>query len=353
MAHIGFLKFRPLTELNLIDNFLFHKMIDDKETGEEFCRILLRTILNKEIRHIKITPQKELYGLDTDMHGIRMDAYLEDISDCDALDADILPDIYDIEPNLTYEKDSIPRRMRFYQGMIDAANLKRGQAYTRLPNVVIIFILPYDPFGCNRMIYTIQNMIKEEPSFDYNDGALKMILYTKGKAGNASKELQDMLKYFENSVSANVTNPDIEFIHHVVGRLKEQGEINLDYMKSWEWDEYNQKIGRDHGLIVGREEGYATGLQEGLAAGREEGLAAGLEEGLAAGREEGLAAGREEGLAIGREEGLAAGREEGIYALIRSCRKYNTTDDEIINELMSNFSITREEAQGYLNQYSN
>ncbi len=308
--------FRPLSELNLIDNFLFHKMIDDKETGEEFCRILLRTILNKEIRHIKITPQKELYGLDTDMHGIRMDAYLEDISESGVVDADILPDIYDIEPNLTYEKDSIPRRMRFYQGMIDAANLKRGQSYTSLPNVVIIFILPYDPFGSNRMIYTIQNMIKEEPSLDYNDGALKIILYTKGKAGNASKELQDMLKYFESSVSANVTNPDIEFIHHRVEQLKEQGEINLDYMKSWEWDEYNQKIGRDQGLAVGREEG--------------------------------LAVGREEGLAVGREEGLI----QGVYANIRSCRKYGAADEEIKNELMSNFSISKEEAGSYLKQYS-
>lgn len=76
-------------------------MIDDKETGEKFCRILLWTILNKEIRHIRIIPQKELYGLDTDMNSIRMNAYLEDISDCDALDADILPDIYDIDPNLS------------------------------------------------------------------------------------------------------------------------------------------------------------------------------------------------------------------------------------------------------------
>jgi len=336
MEHTKFPKFRPLSELNLIDNFLFHKMIDDKETGEEFCRILLRTILGKEIRHIRITPQKELYGLDTDMHGIRMDAYLEDISDCDALDADILPDIYDIEPNLTYEKDSIPRRMRFYQGMIDAANLKRGQAYTSLPNVVIIFILPYDPFGRDRMIYTIQNMIKEEPFYNYNDGALKMILYTKGKAGNASKELQDMLKYFESSVSANVTNPDIAFIHHVVGRLKEHEETNLDYMKSWEWDEYNQKIGREHGLIAGREEGYAVGHEEGLAVGREEGLAVG----------------REEGYAVGHEEGLAVGREEGIFALVRNCRKYNASEDEIKNELMSNFSISVDEAQGYLNRYS-
>ena len=70
--------FRPLSDLNLIDNFLFHEMIADKESGEEFCRILLRTFLNKEIRHVKITPQKGLYGLDTDMHGIRMDAYLEE-----------------------------------------------------------------------------------------------------------------------------------------------------------------------------------------------------------------------------------------------------------------------------------
>ncbi len=368
MVHTAKPVFRPLSDLNLIDNFLFHKMIDDKETGEEFCRILLRTILNREIRHIKITPQKELYGLDTDMHGIRMDAYLEDISESDAIDADILPDIYDIEPNLTYEKDSIPRRMRFYQGMIDAANLKRGQAYTSLPNVVIIFILPYDPFGGDCMIYTIQNMIKEDASIDYNDGALKMILYTKGKAGNASKELQDMLKYFESSISANVTNPDIEFIHHTVERLKERGEINLDYMKSWEWDEYNQRIGREQGiksgrkegLIIGREEGLATGRQEGLAAGRQEGLAAGRQEGLAAGRQEGLAAGRQEGLAAGRQEGLAAGRQEGlaagrqegIHANIRSCRKYKATDEEILNELISNFSISAEEAEKYLNQYS-
>jgi predicted transposase/invertase (TIGR01784 family) len=279
--------FRPLSELNLMDNFLFHEMIVDKEYGEEFCRILLKTFLNKEVRHVKIIPQKDIYGLDTDMHGIRMDAYLEAIGDGDAVDADILPDIYDIEPNLTYEKDSIPKRMRFYQGMIDAANLQRGKAYTSLPNVVIIFILPYDPFGGDRMVYTIQNMIKEDPSIDYNDGALKMILYTKGKAGNASKEMQDMLKYFESSTATNVVNSDIEFVHHMVDRIKERRETNIDYMKSWEWDEYNKKLGRDEGMI----------------------------------------AGREEGLAVGREEGLAAGREEGIMAFIKACYKLQCSDE--------------------------
>lgn len=302
--------FRPLSELNLMDNFLFHEMIADKESGEEFCRILLKTFLNKEVRHVKIIPQKDIYGLDTDMHGIRMDAYLETIGDGDTVDADILPDIYDIEPNLTYEKDSIPKRMRFYQGMIDSANLQRGKAYTSLPNVVIIFILPYDPFGGDRMVYTIQNMIKEDPSIDYNDGALKMILYTKGKAGNASKELQDMLKYFESSTATNVVNSDIEFVHHMVDRIKERRETNIDYMKSWEWDEYNKKLGRDEGMI----------------------------------------AGREEGLAAGREEGLAAGREEGIKAFIKACYKLQCSDEYIISELISNFSLSQEIAQSYLDK---
>lgn len=292
--------FRPLSELNLMDNFLFHEMIADKEFGEEFCRILLKTFLNKEIRHVKIIPQKDIYGLDTDMHGIRMDAYLEATEDSDTVDADILPDIYDIEPNLTYERDSIPRRMRFYQGMIDAANLKRGQSYISLPNVVIIFILPYDPFGRNRMVYTIQNMIKEDPSIDYHDGALKMILYTKGKAGNASKKLQDMLKYFESSTTDNVTNPDIETVHHMVDRIKERRETKIDYMKSWEWDEYNKKLGRDEGIIAGR------------------------------------------------EEGLAIGREEGIFSFIKACHKLHFSDEFIINELMSNFSLSHEMAQSYL-----
>lgn len=293
--------FRPLSELNLIDNFLFHKMIDDPETGEEFCRILLRTILNREIRHIKITPQKDIYGIDTDMHGIRMDAYLEDIGGSDALDADILPDIYDIEPNLTYEKESIPKRMRFYQGMIDSTNLRKGHTYKNLPNAVIIFILPYDPFGDNRMVYTIQNTIKENSDIDYNDGALKIILYTKGKAGNASKELQDMLKYFESSTTANVTNPDIEFVHHMVDRLKERKEMKLEYMKNCEWDEFNKNIGREEGIVLGREEA----------------------------------------------------RQEGIHNLISTCLKNKISCDNILTELISTYSITQEEAQLYINKYSN
>ena len=70
---------RKLEELNLLDNFLFQEMLSDEEIGEEFARILLSTILERPIRKVRIIPQKAISGIDTDRHGIRLDAYIEEI----------------------------------------------------------------------------------------------------------------------------------------------------------------------------------------------------------------------------------------------------------------------------------
>lgn len=204
----GVRRFRKLEELNLIDNFLFQEMLSQKEEGEEFARILLSTILERNIRKVRIIPQKNILGTDTDQHGIRLDAYIEDVSDeldADAADAEVIPDIYDIEPNNTYEKESLPKRMRYYHGLIDTQFLSSGIAYGKLPNVAIIVILPYDPFGKNRMMYTIKNSCAEDLSVPYDDGARKIFFYTKGKEGKPSQKLSDMLKYIEKTTNNNAT----------------------------------------------------------------------------------------------------------------------------------------------------
>lgn len=79
--HTSHGEFRKLEDLNLIDNFLFQEMLSQKETGEEFARILLGTILGKNIRDVKIVPQKNILGTGTDRHGVRLDAYIEATSD--------------------------------------------------------------------------------------------------------------------------------------------------------------------------------------------------------------------------------------------------------------------------------
>ena len=60
-----------------------------------------------------------------------------------------------LNQNKYYEKD-LPRRGRFYQSIIDSKFLPSKSPYQHLPDMITIWILPYDPFGDNRMIYTVK-----------------------------------------------------------------------------------------------------------------------------------------------------------------------------------------------------
>ncbi len=69
---------RKLQELNLLDDFLFGKLVTYPGMGEQFCRQLISVILGVELKRVKIVPQKVYYGADVDMHGARLDVYIEE-----------------------------------------------------------------------------------------------------------------------------------------------------------------------------------------------------------------------------------------------------------------------------------
>ena len=71
-------KTRKLEELNLIDNFLFTEAAGYGEEGRKICQIILETILGRPLPYLKVEVQKVISGVDTNMHGIRLDVYLED-----------------------------------------------------------------------------------------------------------------------------------------------------------------------------------------------------------------------------------------------------------------------------------
>jgi len=244
--------FRKLEDLNLIDNFLFQQVMIH-EDGEEFARILLTTILNKPIGKVKITPQKDVPGADINRHGICMDVYIEEMS------AEIIPNVYDIEPNNTNEKETLPRRTRYYHGLIDTQLLSSGTDYSKLPNMFIIMILPYDPFGKDRMVYTIKNSCVEDPEINYNDGATKIYLYTKGKEGNPSQELKNVLKYIQESTKENAVGKEARKLQDFVEKVKQRREVGINYMKSWEMEAWIKK----EAYKEGHEEGYEDGRAEG------------------------------------------------------------------------------------------
>ena len=56
-----------------------------------------------------------------------------------------------------------------------------------------------------------------------------------------------MLKYLQETTDDNVTNQDIETIHRLVRKVKQNQEVSISYMKSWEREAYFRKEGRAEG----------------------------------------------------------------------------------------------------------
>ena len=53
-----------------------------------------------------------------------------------------------------------------------------------------------------------------------------------------------------------------------------------------------------------------------------------------------------------RREGEREGRLEGIRATIRICKKFSISEEDIIRNIMEEFSLSQEEASGYVKNIS-
>lgn len=112
----------------------------------------------------------------------------------------------------------------------------------------MIFILSHDPFGQNRMCYTVKNVVLEEPDIKYEDGAVSIFLYTKGEVGGSEK-LAQLLKYIMESSEANAVSGEIKEIHDYVTRIKHRKEVGVRYMKSWEFERMWRAEGKVEALL--------------------------------------------------------------------------------------------------------
>ena len=237
---------RNLEELNLLDDFLMGSVLSYPGIGPEVCRRMVSIILNREIKQIRIIPQKVYFGADTDKHGIRLDVYAEE-------KADDLNTVYDIEPDKDGRESlrlALPKRARFYHAKIDADSLASGEDYGKLKNVIVIFICPYDPFQLNRMVYTIKSCCVEEPDLVYEDGARTIFLYTKGIKGNPPAELREVsleyMKIFERErlirEDGYASGREAELVEII--RRKQQKGLSADDIAEWlELDkEYVEKV---------------------------------------------------------------------------------------------------------------
>ena len=237
---------KKLREMNLLDDFLFGSVVTYPEIGERFVKILLKMIFGRAFRKLSVTAQKVFYGADTDLHGARLDVYMEPEKEYPEERAAV----YDMEPDqndTASDKRALPRRVRFYHGKIMARSLNAGTGYDELKNVVIIMIMPYDPFGLNRMVYTVKNHCVEEPGMEYDDGGSTLFLYTKGTKGVPNETLRQLLHYMEDTVCENAVNDDLKEVHKMVELVKYDPETSLSLLRLEERLNRSKKEGKAEG----------------------------------------------------------------------------------------------------------
>ena len=203
---------------------------------------------------------------------------------------------FNIEMENHSEKDSVPKRARFYQGLIDTPILKSGRhtKYRQLPSTVIIFITQEDIFKRDRAMYTFVEKCKEIEDLELDDGTTKIFLNMSSK--NGSQELVSLLQYMKNT---DIDNPEILVKDK---RILELDEIVAEVKESEEWEGIEMNI-----------------------------LEIGIEEGERRGREQGI--------------------QQGIQAVVEVCKSLDVGKDETMKKVMEKFSLTEEETKKFVELY--
>lgn len=234
---------KSIKELNLSDDFLFAKVMSDKE----ICKKVLETILKIEIKRVEIPTTQHVIDLLADGKGIRLDVYVNDEKGT----------VYNVEMQGGKRRE-LPKRSRYYQGSIDLDLISAGMPYESLKKTFIIFICTFDPFGERRCIYTFENTCRENKELLLGDETVKIFLNTKGNTDDIDNEMKEFLFYVENTTDTYVnqaTSPLIKEIHKKVMTVKESKDMEVEYMTLLQRDREK------------REEGFEKGLEKGLEKG--------------------------------------------------------------------------------------
>lgn len=243
----------PLQNLNLINSFLFDSSMENPENAKFIAKTIVKRATGRELINFTVETQREFKGIEPDKRGIRLDV-LVSVSDPEGN----VQEIYDIEPNDYYEVNLV-KRTRFYNALTDVKLLHSGTNFSELSEMITIWILTYDPFGDNRMIYTVKNIVTDNPHLEYNDGVTNLFLNTKGETGG-SEELKNLLHHMTNTTSDNALDSDLEQIQQIVDSVKRDREVGERYMSM----EKIMKSAEYHGFMAGQEKGMAQGISQSI-----------------------------------------------------------------------------------------
>ena len=232
-------------QFNLSDFALFLSVMKNKRAYECTLSIILDET-DVELEEVKV---EQVILNRSGKRAIRLDAWAKDNNNRQ----------FNMEMQNNSKNDDIPKRSRFYQGMLDTPILKAGKEtkYRELPSTMIIFITQEDIFKQDLAKYTFTEQCEEIAGLHLEDGTTKIFLNMTSK--NGSKELVSLLQYMKETTLENpeilVKDPRILELDHIVTEVKESEE--------WEAVQMNfMEICMEKGKMAGKREDIIELLEE-------------------------------------------------------------------------------------------
>ena len=237
---------KQLKELTLKDNFMFGAVMME----EENCKRFLELALGFPIERVEVSKEKSIV-YHPEYKGVRLDVYAKNEHNTR----------YNVEMQVA-KKAELGKRVRYYHGQIDMELLLSGSDYTELPEVYVIFICDFDPFGKKKYRYTFTKQCEEELGAQLQEGCKSIFLSTRGEN---DREVPGELVSFLNFVKADLSESETDFeddfvekLQNTIRRIKSNREMEERFM-------IFEEMLRDE-----RAEGKAEGIAEGKAEGKTE-----------------------------------------------------------------------------------
>ncbi|MDD3403525.1 MAG: Rpn family recombination-promoting nuclease/putative transposase [Hespellia sp.] len=217
-------------DLDFTDDFMFCKIL---QNNEALCKELLELIIGKKIEVLRYPEKQKAIEITSDGKGIRLDIYVEDENNA----------VYDVEMQTTSSRN-LPKRSRYYQGMIDLNLIERGAKYEELKKSYIIFICTFDYFGMGLHKYTFYPVCKENPEMILDDGTVRIFLCAGGGANDVSRDMKDFLDYLVDKRTRNEFTAELD---HAVIDARKHEKWRDEFMTLLMRDQENQEIGKEIG----------------------------------------------------------------------------------------------------------
>ena len=228
--------FKPIDELTFCDDYMFGAVM----RNPEICKSILETLLNIQIEKLEYPELQKSISTYYESKGVRLDVYVKDSDK-----------VFDIEVQ-NNSGISLPKRMRYYQSMVDMDSLMKGQDYSELKESFIIFICNFDPFHQDLPCYTFKNLCIQDKNTELCDETTKIIFNSTAYNKEKNLEISAFLKYIKTKIP---TNDFTKKLNILVEESKINNKFRNDYLAMNLHDRDIRWIALAEGKQIGLQEG--------------------------------------------------------------------------------------------------